>query len=376
MNFDYVVAPAILLIVAVPIVWFSIRRMRSVSDARYSKGRKITERIVLSIVVLVMVVVAGSSSFNAIALHHFWAANPPVGQFVAVNGHNMHINCTGSGAPTIVLDAGLGNDSLIWGEIQPVLSKTTRVCSYDRAGFGWSDALPAPRDADHIAGELHQLLLQAQVTQPIVLMGHSITGIYMRDYATRYPADVAGMVFVDSSTPSQDQNAAFKGNSSGPPLWLIRTAMIVGVPRLIGMCSSSMQSVEARFRKLQAEDICRLHFGAMSDELNSFRASSLETEHTGPYGSLPILIISHDPAKALGKKPPTRQDIDRQDAWTQMQEDLKKLSSHNRRIIAKGSTHNIPLDRADLIEKEVPLFIEQIRGTSPQPNDYGSTITE
>jgi pimeloyl-ACP methyl ester carboxylesterase len=121
----------------------------------------------------------------------------------------MRIYCTGSGSPTVVLDAGLGNDALIWGGVQPELSKTTRVCAYDRAGFGGSDARPAPRDADHIAGELHELLLQAKVTGPIVLMGHSIAGIYMRDYATRYPADLAGIVFVDGSTPLQNRNPAF-----------------------------------------------------------------------------------------------------------------------------------------------------------------------
>jgi predicted ATP-binding protein involved in virulence len=73
---------------------------------------------------------------------------------------------------------------------------------------------------------------------------------------------------------------------------------------------------------------------------------------------------------------PTQLDLDRQVAWSQMQEDLKKLSKRSRRIIAKGSSHSVMLDRADLIEKEVPLFIEQLRGTIPQPTNYGSTITE
>ena len=166
-------------------------------------------------------VVAGSSAYNAIALHIFWADNPPPGAFYSVNGHRMHINCTGSGSPTIVLEAGLGNDALTWGGVQPVLSSTTRVCSYDRAGFGWSDPLPAPRDADHIAAELHELLLQAKVTGPIVLMGHSIGGMYLRDYATRYPADIVGIVFEDGSTPLQDENPVMKALAGkAPPTWV------------------------------------------------------------------------------------------------------------------------------------------------------------
>src|ERR1017187_6295789 len=200
MDFDYVLLPAIIFVVGVLLIWLSVRRFRSLSTKSYRTWRKVVERIVLSVVVLLVVVLAGSSAYNAIAVHRFWATNQPPGDFYSVNGHRMHIICTGSGSPTIVLEAGLGNDALTWGGVQPVLSSTTRVCSYDRAGFGWSDALPGPRDADHIAGELHQLLLQAGITGPIVLMGHSIGGIFLRDYATRYPANVVGIVLDRKST--------------------------------------------------------------------------------------------------------------------------------------------------------------------------------
>ena len=98
----------------------------------------------------------------------------------------------------------------------------------------------------------------------------------------------------------------------------------------------------------------------------------METIHTGPYGALPILIFSQDTAKAAaGGEPP---EVAK--AWNQMQEDLKKLSTHSRRVIAKGGTHYIQLDRSELIEREVPLFIEQIRGTVSPPENYGSTTTE
>ncbi len=376
MDFDYVVMPAIILLVGSLIVWLSVRRILSLSTKSYRTWRKVVERFVLSVVVLLAAAMAGSSAFNAIALHYFWAHNTPPGAFYTVNGHRMHITCTGSGSPTIVLESGLGNDSLTWGGVQPVLSITTRVCSYDRAGFGWSDALPAPRDADHIAAELHELLLQAKVTGPIVLMGHSIAGIYMRDYATRYPENIVGIVFEDGSTPLQDENPVMKAlNSKAPPPWVLellaKPAMSIGIPRLMGMCSQSIKGFDARAAKLQAEDICHSHLSPMFDELNSVNRSGQETVHSGPYGTIPILIISEDPAKmAAGSS------TDAANVWTQMQEDLKKLSTRSRRIIAKGSTHYIHIDRYELIEKEVPLFIEQIRGTAPQPDNWGSTVTE
>jgi hypothetical protein len=185
MDFDYVVAPSLILLVVVLVSGFCLYRVRMLHIKRYGKWRRITERLVLSPVILVAVAVGGSSIFNALAVHHYRAMNPPPRNLYAVNGHKMHLYCTGDGSPTIILDAGLGNDSLIWGKVQPELSRTTRVCSYDRAGYSWSDPQPGPRDADRIADELHTVLTQAGVTGPTVLMGHSIAGIYIRSYAPR-----------------------------------------------------------------------------------------------------------------------------------------------------------------------------------------------
>jgi pimeloyl-ACP methyl ester carboxylesterase len=169
--------------------------MLSLRRKSYPAWRKIAERIVLTLATVAAVAVSASSAFNAIALYHY--RHPPPGELYLVDGHAMRIDCMGSGSPTIVLDAGLGNDGLIWGGVQPVLAKITRVCSYDRAGFGWSDSVLPPHDADHIAAELHGPLAAAKIGGPIVLMGHSIAGIYIRDYAIRYPDDVTGLIFVD-----------------------------------------------------------------------------------------------------------------------------------------------------------------------------------
>ena len=129
--------------------------------------------------------------------------------------------------------------------------------------------MPGPRDADHVADELHQLLTQVGVTGPVVLMGHSIGGIYLRDYATRFPQNIDGLVFVDSATPFQDRDPAMKGGRSGPPSWLVSVAMKVGLPRLIGMCTEGAENAGDRIRKLQAEANCRLHSSVMFAEVGS-----------------------------------------------------------------------------------------------------------
>ena len=166
----------------------------------------------------------------------------PPGTVYNVNGYKMHIYCIGDGSPTLVLDAGLGNDSLICNKVQPELGKITRVCAYDRAGFGWSEVRPGPQDANQIADELHSLLTQANITGPIVLMGHSIAGIYIRAYAARYPQQLSGLIFVDGSTPLQEEPRAFKAMLTKGPnpemqLLLMKSLSILGMPRIKGQCA-------------------------------------------------------------------------------------------------------------------------------------------
>ncbi len=376
MDFEFEVLPVLIVLVCVLAAWLAVWRMRSLGKKELPDLRKVLEGVALVVILVVALGVGASSGINAVLLHHFKAHEMP-GQLYTVNGHAMRMECMGSGEPTLVLDAGLGNDGLIWGGVQPVLAKTTRVCSYDRAGFGWSETLAPPRDADHIAEELHGLLAAAQVDGPVVLMGHSIAGIYIRDYATRYPTQVAGLIFVDGSTPLQMRNPAFSAlNRQGPPLWLAmllsKGALAVGMPRLFGGCTRGFPGFDAERAKLQAQDQCMAHIDAIQKETDSIDQSGEEAVHSGPYGDLPILIFSQDPAVEAAQ--PRMSAVAQ--AWNQMQEDLKKLSTRSRRIIANGSGHYVQLKRAGLIEKEVPVFIDEVRGKAPQRTDYGTTVKQ
>ncbi len=357
------------------VAWICVTRMTSLRGKAFSRRRKISEWVVLSLVTLIAVGAAVSSSVNAAILHHARALTP--GRIYLVGGYQMHMNCIGSGSPTLVLDAGLGNDSLIWGGVQPALAKRTRVCAYDRAGWGLSQAVPGPQDANHIADELHGLLDAAGITSPIVLMGHSIAGIYIRAYASRYPAQVAGLIFVDASTPLQDDDPVLGARMPhGSPPWMrllfVKAVMALGVPRSLGACSRHLPGFSAEAEKLQDADSCDPRVDAGVGEMLHFHQSGEETVRDGPYGDLAVLVLSSDPAKQMTDHL-SRVEVD---TWERMQENLKHLSTHSRRIIARGSGHNIQLDRSDLMEREVPLFIEQIRGSQPPPSTYGTTTTE
>ncbi len=135
-------------------------------------------------------------------------AYPPAGQMVEVGGYRLHVNCTGAGSPTVVIGGGWGDWSLGWSGVQPGVARTTRVCTYDRAGMGYSEAGPVPRDAEQFAKELHTLLQQAGIPGPYVLVGHSMGGLTVRVFAHEYPAEVAGIVLIDSMSPGQAREPA------------------------------------------------------------------------------------------------------------------------------------------------------------------------
>jgi hypothetical protein len=129
-------------------------------------------------------------------------ASPAPGQLIDVGGHRLHLHCTGSGSPTVVLEPGHGEVSSAMAWIAPAVARDTRVCVYDRAGRGWSDPADGPQDAVEIATDLHALLNRAHIPGPYVLAGHSFGGLYVLTFAATYPDQVAGLVLLDSTAPT------------------------------------------------------------------------------------------------------------------------------------------------------------------------------
>lgn len=119
-------------------------------------------------------------------------------QLVAVEGsRSLNLFCLGTGSPVVVLDAGTGGDSADWNHVQGAIARNTRTCSYDRAGYGFSAPGHRPMDADNSVDDLHRLIVAAGLTRPVILVSHSIAGLYATLFAQKHPADVAGMVLVD-----------------------------------------------------------------------------------------------------------------------------------------------------------------------------------
>jgi pimeloyl-ACP methyl ester carboxylesterase len=330
-------------------------------------------RTALALIAFLVLAALAGATYNIWAIHHYRALYPVPGRFYRVNGHSMHLYCLGEGSPTVVLESGGDYGWIWWAKVQTELSKTTRVCSYDRAGYGWSEPQPGPRDSNSIADQLHTLLTEAGVDGPMVLMGHSAAGRHMRAYVTRYPQNIVGLVFVDASTPLQEkrfpkQPETPKTLFSNPfsPMLLLRLKTTFGMQRVEHQCAWIPSGFEPYAGWIKADSCIPSEITEAEREESANLLSGEETVHTGPFGNLPILIFSDD----------VQQPRSLVAIWNSMQEDLKRLSTRSRRIIVRGSAHNIEIDHPDLLSAETKLFIEQIRRTAPQPTDYGSTKTE
>ena len=268
----------------------------------------------------------------------------------------MHIDCIGEGSPTVILESGLGDSYISWRRVQPRIAKFTRVCSYDRAGLGYSESSSQPRTSEVIAGELHALLRAAGVAPPYVLVGHSMGGFDVRLYASLYRNEVAGMVLVDASHPDQENRFPPElKNLEGTEIReaeFLEFTMPFGVPRLLDLCDEDPKERAAQCNfKSTREEIA---------ELNGFKESAAQTAATGSLGDLPLAVLSHDPDKPSVELPA---DLAKpvNEAWEKMQEELAHLSTRGMQTIAKNSSHYIQIDRPDVVIEAVRGVVEQAR---------------
>ena len=211
-------------------------------------------------------------------------AYPMPGQLIDVGGHRLHLNCTGSGSPTVVLEPGAGEMSSDLGWIAPAVARDTRVCVYDRAGRGWSEPADTPQDGAQIATDLHTLLQRGHVPGPYVLAGHSFGGLYVLTFAARYPDEVAGMVLVDSTAP------ASAGRRRHRPATRAPTTSWAASPR---WCRPRLDSVWAACTASSPTAACRRspgtrHAPASRPQAN-FAARSTSTSRRAPRWSKPHL---------------------------------------------------------------------------------------
>jgi pimeloyl-ACP methyl ester carboxylesterase len=236
------------------------------------------------------------------------------GHLVDVGSHRLHINCIGYGSPAVILEAGNLGMSADWIKIQQQVAGTTRVCSYDRAGMGWSKAGPGPRDASRISAELHTLLTRVGVASPYVIVGHSYGGLYALRYASQYPEDVAGLVLIDSSHPDQFTRSAagraiFRRTSRLGVVLPLLTRL--GIVRLTDFLPAHPDLPPLQRAQVQAFNSTTRQVMTSVAEFRATPESSAEAASTTSIDDKPLAVVT------AGEQPAE---------WLQMQDELSSLS--------------------------------------------------
>jgi pimeloyl-ACP methyl ester carboxylesterase len=257
------------------------------------------------------------------------------GQLLDVGDHRLHIQCTGTGTPTVVLEGGLGEPSpAMAGWIAPAVAPITRVCVYDRSGYAWSDPAPSPEGGRAVAADLHTLLAAADVAPPYVLAGHSSGGVYTRIFAGMYPTEVAGLVMLDAQPA--DVYTRLPGWRTFYSLYrrgegLAPSLARLGIARIAYDIAPSGLPPTERAEE-QAILSTAAYYRALHDEIAQLRTSLTQAQRVTGFGDTPLIVVT------AGKNA--------QDGWLPLQDSMSRLSTNSLHRILPDATH------ASLIEDQ------------------------
>jgi pimeloyl-ACP methyl ester carboxylesterase len=293
-------------------------------------------RILLGLLISLLALAGIAATYQAIATARDARAFPPPGQLVDVGGYRLHIHCTGptgTGNPTVILEAGLGGTSSGWAWIQPEIAQTTQVCAYDRAGMGWSDPTTEAHDAQQIATGLHTLLGNAGVTSPYLWAGWSYGGLYARVFADQYRAEVAGIVLIDSSHPDQCTSTPAGEAQCKTTTRIYAIAPLLarlGVIRVLGRWQPASGLPAPQNEQLLASFTASKDLDAQMAEYMASPATNAQVRAAGSLGDLPLVVVS---ATEHG----TPSDLEQ--LWQGWQQEMATLSTNRSYRVVDGASH-------------------------------------
>ncbi len=307
------------------------------------------------------------------------------GTFARVGQHRLHYRCEGEGPPTVIFDAGIAASSLSWTRVQPEVARFTRTCSYDRAGLAWSEVGTTPRSMSILVDELHQLIQQANLQPPYVLVGHSFGGLVIRAFARAHPRDIAGLVFVDPlhpeewCRPTKEQRRMLQGG-----IFLSRVGALlarVGLVRLLlSRLSGGSTALPRRMSRMLGSKAATLlvHMVGEVQKLPPEVVPAVQEHWSNPKSfrgmwqhllALPEcsadVLAGRD---AFGEIPVVVLSAERRDRrWVEADATLARMSKNGRHVVAPHSGHWVHLDDPGLVVDAVRDLVMQARETSQRP---------
>lgn len=276
----------------------------------------------------------------------------PPGRMVEVNGHKIHIYCTGenkNGSATVILEAGAGNFYTSWKKVQPEISKSTRVCSYDRSGLGFSD--PSNRkNAKDAAIELKALLNNADIQSPYIIVAHSWGGYIARIFAQENLTSVKGVVFVDSSHEDQEKiPPTFTEKLMGFAMAdTFKLCANTGIIRLAFTIKPSLMDI-AEPRPYEKKITRALWSNPKQQRAAVKEAMDLhswqDVAKARNFGNIPIIVLT------------AQESIDGMPEWLGWQKDLMTLSTNSKQILVKNSSHYIEIDQPQIVNDSIKSLV-------------------
>jgi pimeloyl-ACP methyl ester carboxylesterase len=305
-------------------------------------------RLVLLSFLFVAAVIVYALVRESVARERYQQQFPPPGDMIQVGAYSIHLNCLGTGRPTVVFESDLDAiASLSWSLVQPKVAEITRACTYDRAGILWSESGSRPRNGDQIAGELGELLTAAGEQGPFVLVGHAMGGAYIRIFAGQSPESICGLVLVDSAHPDQTARFADIGIESERPTDAMRPLVTLlshlGMPRRYS--GPRPRTMPQRDYDIQQ---AYLPFSSVAwfDETVEGERTLEQAGKVDHLGSLPLVVLSSARPSGISAQ---NDGQDLQDLWLEMQEGLAQLSTEGELRAFEGSGHYIQYDRPEAV---------------------------
>lgn len=328
------------------------------------------KRIGIGILVLIVGVTLFGAGYEYFARKRAHSEYPPPGEMVDIGGRKMHLDCRGTGSPTVILESGLDtNGSLSWDKVQDEIAKLTRTCSYDRAGVMWSDPKTTPQDADGVVADLHATLEAAGVTGPLVMVCHSLGGPYIMNYTKKYGDDVKGLVFVDCSHPDQLTRLPPKiaATTKVPLLYRVLSALSwTGISHLLP--GEDVPGMPDRIKPIGKAYLGET-FGGSIKEMDGIEATFRQSGELRTLGDRPLVVLTAMqpiPEEMLTPMDLTAQDgREMQAVWEQLTLDEASWSTRSRQETVRDSMHYIQFQRPDLVIQAITEVVDTVRAEAP-----------
>ena len=325
-------------------------------------------------------VIAAGLLYQSMGRYRDKRRHPPPGRLIDVGTHRLHLYEQGSGSPAVILEAGIAGTSLGWALVQPEIAKFARVCSYDRAGLGWSDATAAAPSVSDAISDLRTLLSRANVQPPYVLVGHSFGGLLVRAYAQRRPEEVAGLVLVDpvsiaywsNCSAREKERLAVGARFSRRGALLARfgvvrlalSALLNGghlLPKLIARSSAgkgrgTVERLAGEVRKLPREVWPAIASHWSNPKCFRAMATALESLPTNAQEALGTTIPAQIPVIVLSAADSTELELEERERWV-------RESQHGRHVRVEKSGHWIQLEEPEVVVDAVRQLVFSLRAS-------------